>query len=393
MPADPVRVLVVTPADPAALPIGGIATFLAGMIRFAPADFEFAWVGLTGNTTAHPIGRWTHATVEGRRVDVFPLLTTARGAPRARIPISLRFGAQLMRSSALPALQGRILQFHRPGVGLPLLRREVPKVQVWHLDPLGVVPGGGESRWRHSPWLFRWAEDRVIRGVDAIFAVNERVVDALRTRYPAAAVHFLPNWYDPDVFHPPPEDAPTAEEPLVLLVGRLELTKDPALALEAFLRLQAAGIRARLAVVGDGSLRRRLEMMAARRPGGERVDFLGHLPRDDVAALMRSAHALVISSRSEAGPTVAVEALASGLPVVSPAVGRVAEVVRHGASGWIAPERTAEALADGLRWALATPAPTLRAAATEAAWPYRADVVLEPFYEVHRALAARAAER
>lgn len=393
MAVDPVRILVVTPADPTALPVGGIATFLAGMIRFAPADFEFGWVGATRDPVAHPIGRWTHATVEGRRVDVFPLLPTATVGQRPRIPVSLRFAARLMRASALPALEGRILQFHRPGVGLPLLRRPVPKVQVWHLDPVGVAPGGGESRWRHSPWLFRRAEDRVIRGVDAIFAVNERVVGALQQRYPAAKVHFLPNWYDPDVFHPPPDDAPRSDEPLILLVGRLELTKDPALAVEAFLRLQAAGARARMAVVGDGTLRRRLETMAARRPGGERIDFLGHLPRDDVAALMRSAHALVISSRSEAGPTVAVEALASGLPVVSPPVGRMERLVRHGSSGWIATERSAAALADGLRWALETPVPALRRAAVGAAEPYRAEAVLAPFYDVHRGLAARAASR
>jgi glycosyltransferase involved in cell wall biosynthesis len=65
------------------------------------------------------------------------------------------------------------------------------------------------------------------------------------------------------------------------------------------------------------------------------VRFLGH--RDDIPAIMSSLDLLVLNSRSEAFPLVALEALACGLPLLSSAVGGVPELITHGKNGWLIP--------------------------------------------------------
>jgi len=120
-----------------------------------------------------------------------------------------------------------------------------------------------------------------------------------------------------------------------------------------------------------------------------RVRLLGVLARPDLARLMNAAEALLVSSLSETGPTTVLEALACGLPVVAPAVGRIPRVVRSGRSGWITTDRRPESFAEGLRWALSAP-DGARAAACEAAAPYRARLVLAPLYDLHFELLERA---
>ena len=229
--------------------------------------------------------------------------------------------------------------------------------------------------------------------MDAVFGVNESVVDGLRRKYPQRAnrIHFLPNWFDPEFFHRDLRERQELDDPpVVIFVGRLERTKDPQLALEAFGHLVRDGTKARLVVVGDGTLRNQLAELAAQPRLAGHVELTGSRSQLAVGDLLRRARVLIISSRNEAGPTVALEALASGVPVVAPSVGRINRLVDDRATGWIARERSPAALADGLRWALAQERSVISDACVAAAAPYSARHILEPFYTEHRRLARAA---
>ncbi len=80
---------------------------------------------------------------------------------------------------------------------------------------------------------------------------------------------------------------------------------------------------ATLLVAGDG----REHASLVRRAAGKRVRFLGHVAGDDKRALLAAADALVIPSRVDGTPTVALEALAAGLPIVATPVGGLPEVL------------------------------------------------------------------
>ncbi len=114
-----------------------------------------------------------------------------------------------------------------------------------------------------------------------------------------------------------PDDPPGS----VLFAGSLEPVKDPALALRVFAALAVDRPGLRLDVIGEGRLRGDLERLAAQLGIGDRVSFLGQVPRNEMPARYRAARLLLVTSRHEGQSMVAVEAAASGIPVVGTRVG------------------------------------------------------------------------
>jgi glycosyltransferase involved in cell wall biosynthesis len=179
------------------------------------------------------------------------------------------------------------------------------------------------SRWRRWDWL---AAQRVDR-----YVANSRLTAARIERYFGRPA---------DVLHPPVElhrFHPGEVGEHYLVVAELMAHKQIDVAVRAFNRL-----RAPLIVVGDGPEGRRLRRLA-----GPTVRFTGRLPDYRVAELLRSARALVVTAAEEFG-IAAVEALASGRPVIALGSGGVPESVRDGATGTYYHPSDPEALAEAV---------------------------------------------
>jgi glycosyltransferase involved in cell wall biosynthesis len=131
-----------------------------------------------------------------------------------------------------------------------------------------------------------------------------------------------------------------ADGPLLAFAGRLTRAKALEVAIGAV--EQVDGVT--LLVAGDGEERAALESLA-----GERVRFLGALPRERVLELFAAADASVLSSSWENFPHAVVEALAVGTPVIATRVGGVPEVVEDGVNGLLVPPGDAAALAEAVR--------------------------------------------
>jgi glycosyltransferase involved in cell wall biosynthesis len=104
---------------------------------------------------------------------------------------------------------------------------------------------------------------------------------------------------------------------LLLNVKRLHPLADQATLLRAFAEVRRARPDALLLVAGTGEMEEPLKALARSLALGDGVRFLGLVPNDEVAALQAAADLFVLSSVLEATPTVALEALACGTPVVS----------------------------------------------------------------------------
>jgi glycosyltransferase involved in cell wall biosynthesis len=130
--------------------------------------------------------------------------------------------------------------------------------------------------------------------------------------------------------------------PLVLAVGRLAPVKNPTLAVRALVAVPDAA----LVFVGDGPLRDDVRREAEVAGVGDRVVLAG--TRADARALIGAADAVVLPSRAEGLPLVALEALAAGTPLVASDVRGVRELVGDDAALLVAPD-DAPALADALR--------------------------------------------
>lgn len=139
-------------------------------------------------------------------------------------------------------------------------------------------------------------------------------------------------------------------------VGRLAKSKGFDVLLHAFAAAQVPN--ARLAIVGEGRERARLEQLAARLgPGAERVRFTGF--RQDVKDCYQAFDLFVSPSRSEPLGRVLFEALDAGTPVLATATQGPSEVLRR-FPGRLVPIEDAAAMATALRELAASPPPRVR---------------------------------
>lgn len=137
-------------------------------------------------------------------------------------------------------------------------------------------------------------------------------------------------------------------DPLALLAaGRLTPRKGLDDLIDAVALLVAEGRPVTLRIVGDGTERERLRARAESRGLSAAVSFPGW--RDDLRPEFAHGGVFVLPSLGEGMSNVLLEAMASGCPVVASDIAANREVVRHGASGLLAPVRDPAALAGALR--------------------------------------------
>jgi alpha-1,6-mannosyltransferase len=159
--------------------------------------------------------------------------------------------------------------------------------------------------------------------------------------------------------------------PLLVHCSRLSPEKRPERAVGALAELRRRGVRAVLVIAGDGPRRRSLEARAVRLP----VKFLGHIAnRGSLATLLATADVVIAPGPAETFGLSALEALASGTPVVVNSHSALPEVV--GQAG-LAAEDNDQACADAIECLLRRDVVERRSLAREQAerfdWPSAVD--------------------
>lgn len=152
------------------------------------------------------------------------------------------------------------------------------------------------------------------------------------------------------------ETAPTPvpDVPRLVCVGRLSEQKGQLLLVEAVARLLREGVKVELVLVGDGELRADIEAKIAREGIGQHVRITGWASGEVVRQEILAARAMALPSFAEGLPVVIMEALALSRPVLSTYVAGIPELVEPGASGFLVPAGSIDALVDGLRELLGT---------------------------------------
>ncbi|MDE1882487.1 MAG: glycosyltransferase [Rhodospirillales bacterium] len=160
--------------------------------------------------------------------------------------------------------------------------------------------------------------------------------------------------------------SPAQEEPIILHVARLQEVKGTEYLIRAFALIAAQHPLARLVIIGEGKLRKRLERLARETGLAERIAFLGAKPHEQVLGWMRRAAMLVLpsikteSGREEGLGMVMLEAAASSVPGIGTRVGGIAEGIEEGVTGFLVPERDPEALSVAIATLLANPSLRVR---------------------------------
>jgi phosphatidylinositol alpha 1,6-mannosyltransferase len=317
-------------------------------------------------TTCHLL---EHLSRRGHQALVF----APEGAPEryAGMPVvgisGFRFPLypELRLASPLVSLDNRLAAF-RPDVvhlinpallglvGLRQARRmNVPVVASYHTD----IPGYAEQYYglgalSNPLWgYFRWIHNQA----DVNFCPS-RFTQAQLRDHGFQRVKVWPHGVDTARFNPRRYryewrvrlcgGAAQASQPLLLYVGRLAAEKR----VEWLCPLIEALPGVRLAIVGDGPMRRALEDMFSGTP----TVFTGFLRGDDLACAYASADLFVFPSSSETFGNVILEAMASGLPVIAPRAGGPVDHVIDGYNGFLFSPNDPEemiALTRSLVWA------------------------------------------
>ena len=157
------------------------------------------------------------------------------------------------------------------------------------------------------------------------------------------AAHIVPNVVDLRRFHPAP--AGVAPELRLMVARNLEPIYDNATAIRAFALVLQAQPTARLTLAGTGPELAALQAIAQELGVQAQVEFAGRLDRDDMAHRLRHCAVALNPSRVDNTPNSILEALASGVPVVSTDVGGVPFLVQHEQTALLVPPGDAQAMA------------------------------------------------
>jgi glycosyltransferase involved in cell wall biosynthesis len=295
-------------------------------------------------------------------------------------PSSARFLLRLFASApGLPIPRDSIIHVQRPDDLVPFAfaKRRNPKVCTLHGIPALAIPrrkGAGYGA------LYGILERMGLRRTDRVIAVDAGTARWYAARYPwlAARTTVVPVAVDTERFRPMDRGDARLRfrvhaDHVLAYAGRLTVEKR----VDAIIRAVRDVPGSELLVAGEGPEEPRLRDLARDAP----VRFLGPLSREDMPRFLNAADLLVLPSEYEGMPTVALEALACGIPIVATPVGGLPDIVVPGRTGWLVPDLGS--LAATLREALPK-ARDLRDACVATAQPYSWDVVVERILAVYR---------
>lgn len=324
-PNSPIRVLRVI----ARMNLGGPAHHVAILsTKLDPSKYESLLVsGRTG------VGEEDYTELDGIRVHYLDRLGSEIRPVRDLLVL-----IELIR--VVRAFQPSIVETHTAKAGMLgrlaavlALRRRPIVIHTYHGHVLSGYFGPLKTR------VFRAIERALAKVSDCLIGVSAATVDELveigvapRSKFAVVPLGldlepFLAIGSDPDQSFRE-EVGVGAEEALFTYTGRLVPIKRPELMLRSLARARAGGAAVRVAVVGDGIIRPRLEGLARSLGCGDAVAFLGY--RRDLPRIAAGSDAALLTSENEGTPVALIEAAAAGRPSVATDVGGVRDIVVDG---------------------------------------------------------------
>jgi glycosyltransferase involved in cell wall biosynthesis len=255
-----------------------------------------------------------------------------------------------------------------PAIWIARLRRK----------PVVVNYRGGEAE-RFLLDQAKWILPTLRRA--SVVVVPSGFLEAIFSRFGIAS-EIVPNVVDLERFAPGESHV---GPPHLIVTRNLEEIYDLPTALRAFARVRDKFPGARLTVAGSGPLRDDLERFAAALGIAQDVTFTGRVENERIPELYRAADLLLNPSRIDNMPISLLEAMASGVPIVSTNVGGIPYLVRHGETALLVAPGDALAMAAAAVRVLEDPVfgRRLRAAGLDAAQAYTWSRVRRKLFAVY----------
>lgn len=178
---------------------------------------------------------------------------------------------------------------------------------------------------------------------DGVVAISQAVKDEI-VRLGEAPAAKISRIYNPVIPQPLMDKQDRRGALTIGFVGRLEDVKNPLVLVPAIKSLRTRGLNVQLKLIGDGSQMPTLAKLANDLSVEHYVELAGYKPNP--FAELSNCDLYVQPSKREGFGIAIVEAMTAGLPVIATAVGGAPEIIKHGETGWLLKQPTAEALAD-----------------------------------------------
>lgn len=156
----------------------------------------------------------------------------------------------------------------------------------------------------------------------------------------------------PTIF-PNPDENPLKEQYIVGSVGRFTLQKGFYYLINSIPIINLEVPNTRYLLVGDGELRQSLEVLAESLGVANQIEFVGQQP--DGISFIKKMDLFVLPSLYEGLPTVIMESMACGIPVIATNVPGTDELIQDGLNGWLVPPKQPQTLAQAILFALHNP--------------------------------------
>lgn len=324
---------------------------VASVFRPAPA-----WEAEFGSPVHYPArgaASWLRQVLPSglrhpRRASALAARAASEGAPLRLVALALAWGARARREGWQ--------HLHASFAGFPaFVAAEAARIAGIPWSFTAHAYDVQEPR----PWL-----PRLLREACFVRAISRESARRLRHLAPEAGARIRVGHLGVDERRFAPPALPPPGPPRIVAVASPGPTKGLDVLVEAVGRLVEEGSPVRLEIWGEGPLRAELVEQIAARGLAERVLCAGAADREQVAAALRRATLFALpcvtlprppAGRHDGLPVAILEAMATGLPVVSTPVGGIPEALEHGNTGWLVPERDADALAVALRRLLGEP--------------------------------------
>jgi glycosyltransferase involved in cell wall biosynthesis len=270
---------------------------------------------------------------EGPRRDVRGLYALSEESDGPLRVIRLSYRPSTATIAFLPGVLAVARRLRREGTPVDLLHAHVHWM-AWVATLAGAVLRRPVVITEHST---EWPDRRITPGAlrrariafrraAVVCPVSLDLQRAIERYGIKARFRVVPNTVNTRIFYP--LDKPNVVAPTKLINVGLQIERKRLdVLLRAFAKVAGGRPELRLDLLGEGPLTPELKRLAVELNVGERVRFPGARSPRDIANALRAADVFVLSSVSETGPIVVLEALCCGLPVATTEVGSAPEAV------------------------------------------------------------------
>ena len=330
---------------------GGSGTYIKEYFKNHAEDIDIGLIGAHHEDEGR-IGEWVNLETKGRTYPFFSVMfspfsdvTYSRG-----MPSNARMIKALRRHRKKIGIEDSLMHIHRPELVTPFLFPKCNRI-IYTVhgvqSQIALATNHPLFKWKWFRGLYYLMEGHVMRKADHVIVVSEEGERYYSQKYPGIhhKLTYLPTSVDIDVFKP--RDKKKArkkfgfanKDKILLFVGRFHEQKGLDFLVRVFADVKKCMPEAKLVLVGDGEQKAMLlELIDDLKV--EDVVFMGTRSHSELPEILNCADVFMMPSLWEGMSIAALEALASGLPIVCSDVGQLGEIVVDDETGYIIGERS-----------------------------------------------------